>query len=75
MTNVCVSSSFLVFRGVKAAVDDTADKSSPEYLRAREFAERAAAKKSATEAARRIHQELAQLYADRQRQGGSAANE
>jgi hypothetical protein len=34
-----------------------------EYARRREAQERAAAKQAATLAARRIHQELAQLYA------------
>jgi len=36
---------------------------SQDYFRRRERAERAAAKNAATEAARRIHQELAQGYA------------
>lgn len=36
---------------------------SHDYFRRRELAERAAAKKAATETARRIHQELAQGYA------------
>jgi hypothetical protein len=35
-----------------------------EYLRRREMAERAAAKKAASDAARRVHQELAQSYAE-----------
>ncbi|MES2136855.1 MAG: hypothetical protein V4502_07330 [Pseudomonadota bacterium] len=39
-------------------------------LIAREAAERAAAKKSGSIAARRIHQELAQLYAARRRTRG-----
>ena len=36
---------------------------SQDYFRRRELAERAAAKNAATEAARRVHQELAQSYA------------
>ena len=35
-----------------------------EYFRRRERAERAAAKHAASESARRIHQELAQQYAE-----------
>lgn len=35
-----------------------------EYLRRREVAERAAAKNASCEAARRVHQELAQNYAE-----------
>jgi hypothetical protein len=35
-----------------------------EYFRRRELAERAAAKSAASEIARRVHQELAQHYAD-----------
>jgi hypothetical protein len=37
-----------------------------EYLRTRERAERAAAKRATSTAARRVHQELAQSYAARQ---------
>jgi hypothetical protein len=39
------------------------DQSNQDYFRKREQAERAAAKKASSEAARRIHQELAQSYA------------
>ena len=39
------------------------DGRSLEYFRRRERAERAAAKQAASEAARRVHQELAQQYA------------
>lgn len=35
-----------------------------EYFRRREATERAAAKKAGSEAARRVHQQLAQNYAD-----------
>jgi hypothetical protein len=39
------------------------DQDSLDYFRRRERAERAAAKRAASEAARRVHQELAQSYA------------
>lgn len=39
------------------------DQESANYFRRRERAERAAAKQAASDAARRIHQELAQNYA------------
>jgi hypothetical protein len=38
------------------------DQKSADYFRRRELAERAAAKSAASQAARRIHQELAQEY-------------
>jgi hypothetical protein len=38
-----------------------------DYFRRRELAERAAAKNASSEVARRIHQELAQQYAERAR--------
>jgi hypothetical protein len=41
-----------------------ADHESLEYFRRREQIERAAAKQAASPTARRIHQELAQQYAD-----------
>ena len=41
-----------------------------EYWRAREMAERAAAKRAGSMAARHIHQELAQHYADLARDAG-----
>ena len=41
-----------------------ADQSTMDYFRWREQAERAAAKNADSEAARRVHQELAQEYAD-----------
>ncbi len=40
------------------------DEQSADYLRKRERAERAAAKYAASNAARRVHQELAQNYAE-----------
>ncbi|MFL6721544.1 MAG: hypothetical protein ACJ8FT_07050 [Sphingomonas sp.] len=39
------------------------DQGSDDYLRRRELAERAAAKKAPSDAARRVHQQLAQSYA------------
>jgi len=47
---------------------------SAEYFRRRELAERAAAKKATSDAARRVHQQLAQNYADLSRaEGGQNA--
>lgn len=43
------------------------DENSEQYFRRRERDERMAAKQAASEIARRIHQELAQEYADRVR--------
>ena len=40
------------------------DQETVEYFRRRELAERAAAKSAACEIARRVHQELAQHYAE-----------
>jgi hypothetical protein len=40
------------------------DEESAAYFRRREMTERAAAKKALSEAARRVHQELAQGYAE-----------
>jgi len=40
------------------------DQKAIEYFRRRELAERAAAKNAASEVARRVHQQLAQRYAD-----------
>jgi len=45
-------------------VQDSAD-----YFRRRELAERAAAKQASSEAARRIHQQLAQSYAEMVQKG------
>jgi hypothetical protein len=43
------------------------DQPNAEYLRKREAMERAAAKRAASAAARRIHQQLAQSYAEQLR--------
>lgn len=45
------------------------DRETQDYWKRREQAERAAAKNAASEIARRVHQELAQSYADRLRNG------
>jgi hypothetical protein len=47
--------------------DNSLDRSSAEYWRARERAERAAAKNASSPLARGVHQELAQEYAERVR--------
>jgi hypothetical protein len=49
------------------------DPGSLEYFRRRELAERAAAKSATTIAARGLHQELAQNYADMLRNGALTA--
>lgn len=51
------------------------DFESHDYFRRRERAERAAAKNAATEAARRIHQQLAQGYAALLRKPGASPNQ
>lgn len=59
----CRSNSVVVFRssgGVEAERAETADE---DYLRRRERAERAAAKRASNPQVRRIHQDLAQAYA------------
>ena len=53
--------------GFTASGGSMSNQDSLEYFRRRERAERAAAKQAASEAARRIHQELAQGYAERLR--------
>jgi len=50
-----------------------ADQKSMDYFRRREQAERAAAKNAQSEAARRVHQELAQEYAELIRGTGFSA--
>lgn len=79
MNNLNDSSSLVVFR------EDWATRTNPdtrdlepdgdlewvEHCRAREFAERAAAKHAGSDAARRVHQELAQAYARMIRRAGA----
>jgi hypothetical protein len=60
MVNVSVSDSIIVFRS-EGPTEDTVEIKCPEYLRQRELAERAAAKRSASVSARRVHQELAHM--------------
>lgn len=67
MPNVSVDSSITTFRDQEWADEECAQAPSPAYLHMREMAERAAAKRSATPAARAIHQELAQMYSVRRR--------
>ena len=51
----------------EARDSNSIDRMSADYWRARERAERAAAKKAASPLARAVHQELAQEYAERVR--------
>lgn len=65
MSNVSVEGPVVIFRsGARDIADEPAPPSST-ILIAREAAERAAAKNSRSVAARRAHQELAQIYAAR----------
>ncbi len=57
-------------RGLCTAEDQQAPDCSIDYLRSREMAERAAAKRAQSLAARHVHQELAQHYAELVRRGG-----
>lgn len=52
-----------------AGVGDFVDKDTLEYFRRREQAERTAAKTASCDVARRVHQELAQHYAELLRNG------
>jgi hypothetical protein len=61
MPNVSVSSPIRVFHHEPLVCSDDLEHLPVDYLRRREHAERAAAKASTTVAARRAHQELAQL--------------
>jgi hypothetical protein len=65
-------SSLIIFRSPRAC--DAEAPASPvgeEYCRVREQAERTAAKRATSTAARRVHQELAQAYARATRHRGS----
>jgi hypothetical protein len=59
------SSSLIIFRAPWTARPEAEDAPavSADYCRAREMAERAAAKRASSVKARRVHQELAQAYA------------
>lgn len=61
MPNVSVKGPIVTFHEDAASSDDRFVINCPEYLLRRERVERAAAKSSATAAAQRAHQELAQL--------------
>ena len=56
-------SPFILFRDPPGQQQDRPEPASPEYLDAREAAERAAAKLAASPEAGRRHRELAQAYA------------
>jgi hypothetical protein len=80
--NVCDDNgSFVVFRGRWPTSENT-ESESPEpidaawidHCRARESAERAAAKQTTCVEARRVHQELAQAYARMIEQAGENSN-
>ena len=70
MTNVSVDGPIMIFRNESPDRDEPACAASPEYLWSRELSERAAAKKAEDVAARRVHQELAILYAEQRRGRG-----
>lgn len=67
MANVSVGGPIVFFPSSKGDDSIPEDEASPDYLINREMTERAAAKGSATLTERRIHQQLAQMYADRRR--------
>jgi hypothetical protein len=70
MANVSVNSCITAFCDQRGTVDNVPEAPSAEYLFAREMAERAAAKRSSSQVARAVHQQLAQMYADRRRRIG-----
>ena len=65
MTNISVDGPLVVFRPGRDDARDACDDIPLDVLNARELAERAAAKNSASVEARRVHQELALMYASR----------
>ena len=79
--NICHEGGSIVpFTESRAAQRDEADLPTPvdewvDYCRARESAERAAAKNSNSIVARRIHQELAQAYAQLIKRNYGSAHE
>ena len=80
MTNVESWTSMVLFHDRPGSSDDSSPDPVPaaeslDYLRARERAERAAAKAALTAKARHVHQELAQFYAGQihQRSGSRRA--
>ena len=62
MPNLDVTGPIIVFREDKEIEDETRESGCDDYSLAREMAERAAAKRSGTEAGRRIHQQLAEMH-------------
>ena len=72
MNNESPSDNFIIFRAIgKQPEGPGAERNEdPGYYRQRELAERGAAKRSQSITARRVHQQLAQLYA---RLGGRQA--
>jgi hypothetical protein len=66
-------SSVVVFRNSAGVESTSAGPVDEDYIRQREKAERAAAKRAATASARRIHQDLAQAYAGLVRSGSRGA--
>jgi hypothetical protein len=71
MPNVSVEGPVVVVLSDRRHAADRPPELPATILLAREAAERAAAKHSASVAARRVHQELAQLYAARRRNADS----
>jgi hypothetical protein len=67
MPNVSILSPITVFRDEPGTRDFRCAEMTSDYLRRREQAERAAAKASDSLAARRAHQELAQLIFEKRR--------
>ena len=67
MPNVSITSPITVFHDEPWVSYSRPAALTPDYLRRREQAERAAAKASDSVAARRAHQELAQLILERRR--------
>ena len=69
MTMVDVESPLVIFHRTASPeeLDEDSGQRCAEYLERREAAERAAAKRAATVAARALHQELAQHYAEQRR--------
>lgn len=64
-------SSLIIFRAAARDAEAPASPVCGDYCRVREQAERTAAKRATSTAARRVHQELAQAYARATQQRGS----
>ena len=72
MANVSIEGPITAFHTEGDAIDEVSATACADYLRRREGAERAAAKSSTTDVARRIHQELAQMYSSKRRGAANA---